>query len=188
MLLKRNISLKLIESSSFFFSSKGSILYLRRRFSNEMIPVIDLQKSPQLSSQIVHQACVQTGFFYLKNHGISEQLLNQVFSETQRLFALPESIKLKYLPNKFNRGYGPFQEEKLDSAQTGGDLKEGFYIGKESRELEGGSPIAGPNVWPVELGLEWRSIMMKYFEEMKKVGFQVVQLLALSLDLPKSRK
>lgn len=54
------------------------------------------------------------GFFYVVNHGISEQFMDQVFAQSRRLFSLPLSEKMKLLRNKKNRGYTPVLDEHLD--------------------------------------------------------------------------
>src|ERR1700722_17477319 len=57
----------------------------------------------------LRQACLDKGFFYVKNHGVPEELVTRIFSESEKFFALPEQQKLasdKALSGA-NRGYEP---------------------------------------------------------------------------------
>lgn len=55
------------------------------------------------------------------NHGISEELMEEIFVQSKRFFALPIDEKMKLLRNKKNRGYTPTLDEALDpDNQVGG--------------------------------------------------------------------
>lgn len=60
------------------------------------------------------QACLDCGFFYVINHGISEEFMEEVFDQSKRFFTLPLSEKMKLLRNEKNRGYTPLLDEILD--------------------------------------------------------------------------
>ncbi|XP_004291424.1 PREDICTED: gibberellin 3-beta-dioxygenase 1-like [Fragaria vesca subsp. vesca] len=72
----------------------------------QSIPVIDLM-DPN-ATQLIIQACETWGVFQLINHGIPQKLVEDVESQTHRLFALPAEQKLKTLrtPGKVSTGYG----------------------------------------------------------------------------------
>lgn len=143
----------------------------------------DLQKSASL----VRQASLDCGFFYVINHGISEEFLETVFRQSRIFFELPKEEKMKLLRNERHRGYTPFRDETLDpDKQTEGDSKEGFYIGIEVAEddPQASKEFYGPNIWPsTDLLPEWREIMEKYHQEALEVGRKVAKLIALALDL-----
>lgn len=78
------------------------------------------------------------------NHGISQDFMDEVFSQSKRFFTLPLSEKMKLLRNKKNRGYTPVLDELLDPEnqvngwllasillpsliQTGGQLRLHFF-------------------------------------------------------------
>lgn len=60
------------------------------------IPVIDLsdlghsdiERRRDVAAQI-YEACANVGFFYISNHGVSEELTTTAFSEAARFFDLP---------------------------------------------------------------------------------------------------
>ena len=55
-----------------------------------------------------------SGFFYLVHHGVDPALLDEVFAQSKKFFALPLEEKLKVIHDKNHRGYTPFEEEVLD--------------------------------------------------------------------------
>src|SRR6266436_4124475 len=66
------------------------------------IPVIDLAPtwSPDLTTRKavawdIHKACRDTGFFYVKNHGVPEAVMAEQLASARRFFALPLEEKLK---------------------------------------------------------------------------------------------
>ncbi|KAL9463167.1 hypothetical protein AB3S75_001049 [Citrus x aurantiifolia] len=67
--------------------------------SDGSIPLIDLQglNGPRRSDIIkqIGQACQHCGFFQVKNHGISEAMINNMLSIARTFFKLPESERLK---------------------------------------------------------------------------------------------
>uniref|UniRef100_A0A3Q7GER1 Fe2OG dioxygenase domain-containing protein n=1 Tax=Solanum lycopersicum TaxID=4081 RepID=A0A3Q7GER1_SOLLC len=113
---------------------------------------IDLS-SPDIhtSVSLLKQACLDSGFFYVVNHGISQEFMDEVFAQSKKLFDLPLEEKMKLLRNEKHRGYTPSLDEHLDpDNQINGDYKEGYYIGVEVPEddPEAQRPFYGSNVWP----------------------------------------
>lgn len=60
------------------------------------------------------QACLDSGFFYVVNHGISQEFMDEVFTQSKRFFTLPLKEKMKALRNEKHRGYTPVLDELLD--------------------------------------------------------------------------
>ncbi|CAL5360499.1 unnamed protein product [Camellia sinensis] len=102
---------------------------------------IDLS-SPNVpnSVSLLKQACLDSGFFYVINHGISQEFMDEVFYQSKSFFDLPVSEKMKVLRNKKHRG----------------DYKEGYYIRMEVPENDPDIEklFYGPNVWPPSEALE----------------------------------
>ncbi|CAL0312508.1 unnamed protein product [Lupinus luteus] len=136
---------------------------------------------------LLKQACIDSGFFYVVNHGISHGFMDEVFAQSKKLFTLPLHQKMKLLRNEKHRGYTPLLDELLDPQnQVVGDYKEGYYIGVEVTEdgPESQKPFYGPNVWPASDVLpEWKETMEKFQQEALDVGKAVARLIALALDL-----
>jgi isopenicillin N synthase-like dioxygenase len=164
------------------------------------IPVIDLAGTFQsdaparhAAAQSMHRACRESGFFYIANHGMPDDLLTAQFAAARRFFDLPLADKLAILMKQSptTAGYEPVGGQILDSQDADAekappDLKESFYCG---RELVPEHPYAlkkwrglGHNQWPNLPG--FRAQTMAYYEAMCGLGDHLLSLLAQSLDLP----
>lgn len=163
----------------------------------------DLQSSTEQQNVVVdslRHACTEIGFFYLKidSKDLSHNLIQNVFDQSKQFFNLPTDIKQKFTDCELNRGYTSMGEETLDpSKQSVGDTKEGYYI---ARDVPKNNPdydplkLSGPNVWPTKNGndddrmnldcIQWKNVMNEYFDIMNKIGFRLVQLIALAIGLP----
>jgi isopenicillin N synthase-like dioxygenase len=85
-----------------------------RRGDFDEIPVIDFSDAfskdaegrKRLADQI-YDACVRVGFFYIKNHGVDDSILQNVFSAAKDFFGLPLEDKMAIDLNKSPhfRGY-----------------------------------------------------------------------------------
>ncbi|XP_057969134.1 2-oxoglutarate-Fe(II) type oxidoreductase hxnY isoform X2 [Malania oleifera] len=143
----------------------------------------DIHKSVSL----LKRACLDSGFFYIINHGISQEFMDEVFSQSREFFSLPINEKMKLLRNEKHRGYTPVLDELLDPEhQLNGDYKEGYYIGIELPEddLESQRPFYGPNMWPAsDLLPIWRETMERFHREALDVARAVARIIALALDL-----
>ncbi|CAI0543514.1 unnamed protein product [Linum tenue] len=156
------------------------------RFS--VLNCIDLSSpDTQSSVSLLKQACLDCGFFYVVNHGISQEFMAEVFAQSKKFFELPAKEKMKVLRNEKHRGYTPELDELLDPEnQVHGDYKEGYYIGVEVPEddPEAEKPFYGPNVWPSSEVLPgWRETMEKFHQQALEVARAVARIIALALDL-----
>jgi isopenicillin N synthase-like dioxygenase len=93
------------------------------------IPTIDISEidSPSLDvrkgiAKEIYNACSSCGFFYVKNHGLSEELVKETFEVLKRFFALDHEIKMDahVQKNPAIRGYEPMFETRLDPRTRGG--------------------------------------------------------------------
>ncbi|KAL1188724.1 2-oxoglutarate-dependent dioxygenase 33 [Cardamine amara subsp. amara] len=136
---------------------------------------------------LLKQACLDSGFFYVINHGMSEELKEEAFEQSKKFFALPLEEKMKVLRNEKHRGYAPIHESRLDPKnQVQGDYKEGFTIGmegpKDCPDLD--KSFYSSNIWPNPDVLPgWRETMEKYHQEALRVCKSIARVIALALDL-----
>ena len=157
------------------------------------LPIIDLtllggtEQQREALALSLAEACLHTGFFYIRDHGIPQALINQVFRESQALFNLPEEQKqaIHKANSRANRGYEPMKGQTLEPG-TPPDLKEGFYIGEELDDadprVQAGRFNQGANQWPETLP-SFRDTMTEYFNVMNSLGARIMEALALSLNL-----
>jgi isopenicillin N synthase-like dioxygenase len=155
------------------------------------IPVIDL--APARSSDLadrkaiaweIHKACRDTGFFYVENHGVPEELLSGQLAQARRFFALPLEEKMK-LDMSRNRGPSGYEAMKLQTLDLGSppDLKEGFQFHREADSQSTDQGYRGANLWPDNLP-GFREQMDAYHAAVMQLGKRLMGLIALSLDLP----
>ncbi|KAK9726205.1 hypothetical protein RND81_05G197800 [Saponaria officinalis] len=149
---------------------------------------IDLSSADiRTNVSLVKQSCLDCGFFYVINHGISPEFMDEVFTQSKKLFDLPMTEKMKLLRNEKHRGYTPLFDQASDPKnQVHGDYKEGYFIGREVPEDDPDvdKPFFGPNVWPdSDLLPGWRQIMEKYDTQALEVGRAVARIIALALQL-----
>ncbi|KAL5537629.1 hypothetical protein UlMin_045613 [Ulmus minor] len=139
------------------------------------------------SVSLLKQACLDCGFFYVVNHGISQEFMEEVFAQSKRMFSLPLSEKMKLLRNEKNRGYIPVFDELLDPVnQVQRDNREGYDIGLEVAEddPDAEKPYYGPNIWPQQDQLPgWRETMEKFHQQALEVARSVARIIALALGL-----
>ncbi|KAK3439108.1 hypothetical protein EUGRSUZ_C03750 [Eucalyptus grandis] len=81
------------------------------------LDLIDLSSADNRRSvSLLRQACLDSGFFYVINHGVSQDLMEEVFVQSRRFFGLPLSEKMKLLRNGKHRGYNPLFDQVLHPA------------------------------------------------------------------------
>src|SRR4051794_34393050 len=111
--------------------------------SVEEIPVIDigayLAGKPGADHEVadaLREATETVGFFYLKNHGVPQSLIDRMFAESKRFFALPVEDKRK-IPRVDNFGYMEMKEERKHKSNeyliktVKPALNESFIVGRE---------------------------------------------------------
>jgi len=121
-------------------------------------------------------ACMESGFFYVTDHGVPQDLLDAMFAASRRFFAQPLERKMAICssPAAGYRGYEPMRFQMLEPG-TPPDLKEGFTI----------DAVGAPNQWPDGLP-GWRETLETYQRAMYALSAQLLRGLALSLDLPET--
>ncbi len=163
----------------------------------EEIPIIDfapmLGTDPDAKRALAAElryACIEIGFFYIKNHGVAQALIDATFAECPRFFGLPEedkmAIHVRHSAN--NSGYTPLLEENTDPTAKG-DLHEAFDLAHELPETEPDRALVaryyGANQWPDEAKLPgFRPVIETYYRAMHDLGRRLFSAFALALDLP----
>jgi isopenicillin N synthase-like dioxygenase len=137
----------------------------------------------------LREISMTVGFFYLKNHGISQGLIDRTFAEARRLHALPESEKKKipwFDGALFKIGYEGYAKEKDYKTNTAivsntrPSLYAKFVIGREI----GPQGEATAKVWPRNLP-GFRETLVSYNNAIEKLGRLFLPLWAHSLKQPR---
>ncbi|AXY76628.1 isopenicillin N synthase family oxygenase [Paraflavitalea soli] len=154
------------------------------------IPVVNLADftsgDPQLKQAFVNQlgkAYEEVGFVAVKNHGIPDDLIADLYKYVQQFFALPSDTKRQYeVPGLAGqRGYTSFGKEHAKGSDAP-DLKEFFQYGQI---VEDNDPVK--NEYPDNVKVKDVAAFNVTFEEayraFEKSGKALLQAIALYLGL-----
>ena len=154
------------------------------------IPSVDLSdflsEDPARKKKFVGEigaAFEQIGFVALKGHFLSDELVETLYGEIKKFFALPKEVKNKYeIPGiGGQRGYTSFGKEHAKGRKEG-DLKEFWHFGQyveNDSKLQEEYP---DNVEVQELP-EFNAIGKETYKMLEKTAQYVLRALALHLSL-----
>ena len=165
----------------------------------DQIPILDLLKF--FEGDEVTQISVaadlrwiqeKIGFYYMINHGVASDLINEAVGQVQALHSLPMEEKLKVKVDKDTTGYIPIKSTMYVTTDAGKndnyDLNENYRIVRERKidhpSILAGRRFSGPNKWPnSDLLPDFKNIMLKYYSAMESLGRNMLPLYARALDL-----
>lgn len=137
----------------------------------------------------ISRAIQEMGCFYLKN-GVSQNSIDQAFTQAERFFALPlaEKEKVASAVTGRSRGYIPF--EKMFIGDQPGQLHESFSFANEldTNKAEGDDyteALDVPNQWPNNPP-EFRPVLQQFFQACQECALSVLEAFAIALQLPNS--
>ncbi|ORZ26250.1 non-heme dioxygenase in morphine synthesis N-terminal-domain-containing protein [Lobosporangium transversale] len=81
--------------------------------SNLVIEFSLFTSNPKECAQQIYEASRNVGFFYLKNHGVSQDSINRMFKCSKRFFQRPLQSKDRYLMKDNVFGYTPVKFERF---------------------------------------------------------------------------
>jgi isopenicillin N synthase-like dioxygenase len=154
------------------------------------IPVVDLADflsgDPARKQKFVAElgkAYEEVGFVAVKNHGIPDDLIADLYKNVQQFFALPDEVKLSYEKKELagQRGYTSFGREHAKGYDAP-DLKEFFQFGQE---VEDSDPVKEdyPGNITVEEVPSFTPTLKKSYRNFEKSGKALLQAIALYLGL-----
>ncbi len=167
--------------------------------STEEIPILDI--SPALSgapgaleavASQLRQITETIGFFYLKGHGVSPDLVDRVFAQSRLLHGLPADEKAKIahrFTDSFQSGYvAPATPRSASAnvdiiAKAKANLLAKFLVTLErAKDHPDYKPM---NVWPESLP-DFKDIVSEYHAAILKLGRSFLPIWATSLGMPKN--
>ncbi|MEV4564247.1 2-oxoglutarate and iron-dependent oxygenase domain-containing protein [Nonomuraea sp. NPDC049419] len=131
-------------------------------------------------AEAIGAACRDSGFFYIRGHGVPAELIDRLDAAARRFFALPDEVKNEIAMERGGRAWRGFFPVGGELTSGRPDLKEGVYFGAE--EPPGPRPLHGPNLFPAQVP-ELRAAVLDYLDRMTEVGQAVMAGVALSLGL-----
>lgn len=170
------------------------------KISKESIAVIDFGEymagDVSAFNKVVAEvklASEHLGFFFIKNHGVSQSLIDRMFEQTERFHALPLEKKMEVKALTTSIGYLPLggQTQKSYAALYGEskhpDRSASFYIrreyGPEHPDRLANKPWALDNHWPKNLE-GFRETAQEYLAALTRVARRILVIHAAALGLP----
>ncbi|RJX83282.1 isopenicillin N synthase family oxygenase [Pseudomonas sp. LS-2] len=156
------------------------------------LPLIDMagvRKGDQAAilraGEAIRKACSETGFFYIINHGVPQNVIDTAMAAAKTFFAHPAEVKRQVAVNKRHRGWHALGGALMYEA-TKPDYKEFFSIGLELPEddpcVVAGEALRGPNQWP-DFMPELRVALDAYYEEIGMAGADLLKAVAVGLGI-----
>ncbi|RKR85270.1 isopenicillin N synthase-like dioxygenase [Mucilaginibacter gracilis] len=155
------------------------------------IPRLDLdtyvngtaQQRKQFSDDI-GKAFNETGFVTITNHGLSKQLINDLYAQVKELFSLPEPVKLNYEKVELagQRGYTSKGKETAKGFKVP-DLKEFWQIGQTVTDDDPVKDEYPENLQVTELPT-FNATTLEVYKKLEAAGSQVLKAISVYLELP----
>lgn len=154
------------------------------------IPVVDLSaftgENKQRKTDFVQQlgkAYEDVGFVAVKNHAISDELINSLYIDVQQFFSLPLPKKEKYeVPGLAGqRGYTSFGKEHAKGSDAP-DLKEFFQYGQIVEENDSAKNEYPDNVKVSEV-TDFNTTFYNAYKAFERSGAALLQAIALYIGL-----
>ncbi|WP_069658855.1 isopenicillin N synthase family dioxygenase [Arcticibacter eurypsychrophilus] len=148
---------------------------------NDYVHGSDEQKAA-FSDQI-GQAFTETGFVTIANHGMTKELMDELYVEVKKFFSLPDEVKRKYeIPELAGqRGYTGKGKEKAKGAPVP-DLKEFWQRGQTVTD---GDPVKAqyPDNVEVEELPRFNVVTREVYECLERAGKHLLKAIAVYLGL-----
>ncbi len=137
-------------------------------------------------SDEVGKAFNDTGFITVSNHGLSKELIAQLYEQVQQLFSLPDEIKFSYEKPELagQRGYTSKGREKAKDAKTP-DLKEFWQIGQTVTDGDPVKELYPDNLTVKELP-EFNPVTREVYQKLELAGDHLLRAIAIYLELPEN--
>ncbi|SCZ98588.1 BZ3500_MvSof-1268-A1-R1_Chr7-1g09210 [Microbotryum saponariae] len=157
------------------------------------LPIIDMTRltSSKLEDRqaLALEAAIESGFFYISNHGIPQSILDEAFAQGKQFFAQPTEKKMEVDLHKGTsfKGYAPLMGEAVDPASRG-DVHESFDMGSDSQTFHQGTEkkegVISGNLWPSEKDLPgFKPALEATWDQIMALGKKLFPLFALALNL-----
>lgn len=157
--------------------------------SSQNIPVVDLGdwqaggEPRQRFIRTVGEGLADTGFFAVRNHGVTDELMKRAYDAAKQFFHLPADVKSRYhdAAVKGQRGFTGMGKEHAKDAKTA-DLKEFWQLGRPgwAHPQYGGNPTV-PEV------ADFIPALTELYTRLDSLGQILLRAAALHIDEPAER-
>lgn len=157
------------------------------------LPVIDVapllghdSQARKAVADALGRAASESGFFYIKGHGIPQEQVDALFAASKAFHAMPRRYKMRYWCGftTHHRGYVPFEENGSGFPKTI-NFNDAFDLSFDAPATHpdhvAGWRMTGPNVWPDLPG--WRETVAGYYDAVFALGLKLLDAFAAALDV-----
>lgn len=171
----------------------------RRGFHS--IPIIDVQKLRDPGSTLderrrvgseLDRACREVGFFYVRNHGVCDDLTTRIRESSRRWFDLPADVKaeIALTADCKRRGFRGYQALGSNVTRYDGGFQRDWHeaidlykhFDESHPDAKAGLPLHGPNPWPTQIE-GYQEALETYVQECISLGADLLRGIALGLQL-----
>ena len=146
--------------------------------SGEEIPVLDLSLGEAACAASIDAAFRRIGFLYVKNHGVKDARLKDMFDVAKEFHSLDEATKLAYEMDDRGVGYLPYFNRKLPAREKP-NLNAALIMKQESGPR---NILFEQTQWPTEVDrIQLR--VTAYVEEMKILSKKLLRIIAIALKM-----
>ncbi|OGE48092.1 hypothetical protein PENARI_c032G11647 [Penicillium arizonense] len=148
--------------------------------TEDEIPIIDLSsidgdiEDRKAIASKIKSAAENTGFFYIKNHGIAEELIQNALSQAKAFFDQPDEKKELVSNRKetFSVRYNPKNDPTISDPESL-LTDERYSYGGDDLKWEGTSHLPG-----------FRETTIEFYQRRLALARKMVRIFALALDMP----
>lgn len=138
----------------------------------DLAPLFAEDKATRIRlTQEIHDACLETGFFYVHNSCVDEHVIKNALAASQAFFSTPDSGPVKQVVHNRHsnekKGWGPMFGEPAYQPDTIAHV-ESFDLGQQLNDSRYRELGTEPNVWPDIPG--FREAMLAYYEAVTEMG------------------
>ena len=147
------------------------------------VSLLDADRDPDGFAEELGQSFVDYGFAIVRDHGISQELIERAEAKAKEFFALPEEVKRRYLiPGGGGaRGYTAFGVETAKGG-TASDLKEFWHVGRELAAGHKFREVMADNIWPAEIA-GFKDIFLELYDAFDEAGVKILRAIARFLKV-----
>lgn len=164
-----------------------------RKLSFSEVPVVDLGPAGsddavgrRAVAAAIADAAATVGFFYVKNHSLSQQDIDAAFQTAMDFHNLPLDAKMQVSMTRNHHAQGFLHGmTKGNDALLKENQQEAFQIRRpladDDPDLLSGKPLHGVIPWPPAMP-DLKPRMLAYYDKVNTLGYELLKLFELSLD------
>ncbi|MDQ0393357.1 isopenicillin N synthase-like dioxygenase [Labrys monachus] len=161
---------------------------------DDRLPIVDLRNfafdeaGAESIAREVDRIFSETGFCYLSNTGVPDELMVEIFEASKAFHAQPQADKEALAINAYHRGYMAPKTSLIVTSSVANVTKpnnsESLLIMHEVPEDDPrfGQDLQGPNQWPAKLP-EFRETVTRYIDALETLARRFTQIIARALGL-----